>query len=119
MEVDETIRLTVPYANKQITAQYNDGDDVTLTVGSVDITLQDTGEGGAPSFATDASIADQTYAVGTAIADWVLPEASGGDGDLTYSVSPCRRVWSLTRPRGRLRVHRRQRPTVRLPSPTL
>ena len=87
VEPDETIRLTVPYANKQITAQYDDGDDVTLTVGSVDITLQDTGEGGAPSFATDASIADQTYAVGTAIADWVLPEASGGDGDLTYSVS--------------------------------
>ena len=87
VEADETIRLTVPYANKQITAQYDDGDDVTLTVGSVDITLQDTGEGGAPSFAEDAAIADQTYAVGTAIADWVLPEASGGDGDLTYSVS--------------------------------
>ena len=87
VEADETIRLTVPYANKQITAQDDDEDDVTLTVGSVDITLQDTGEGGAPSFATDASIADQTYSVDVAIADWVLPEASGGDGDLTYSVS--------------------------------
>ena len=87
VEADETIRLTVPYANKQITAQYDDGDDVTLMVGSVDITLQDTGAGGAPSFATDAAIADQTYAKGAAIADWVLPEASGGDGDLTYSVS--------------------------------
>ena len=63
MEADETIRLTVPYANKQITVQDDDEDDVTLTVGSVDITLQDTGEGGAPSFATDAAIADQTYAV--------------------------------------------------------
>ena len=87
VEADETIRLTVPYANKQITAQDEDEDDVTLTVGSVDITLQDTGAGGAPSFATDAAIADQTYSVDVAIADWVLPEASGGDGDLTYSVS--------------------------------
>ena len=87
VEADETIRLTVPYANKQITAQDDDEDDVTLTVGSVDITLQDTGAGGAPSFATDASIADQTYSVDVAIADWVLPEASGGDGELTYSVS--------------------------------
>ena len=87
VEADETIRLTVPYANKQITAQDDDEDDVTLTVGSVDITLQDTGAGGAPSFATDAAIADQTYSEGAAIADWVLPEASGGDGDLTYSVS--------------------------------
>ena len=87
VEADETIRLTVPYANKQITAQDDDEDDVTLTVGSVDITLQDTGAGGAPSFATDAAIADQTYSVDVAIADWVLPEASGGDGDLTYSVS--------------------------------
>ena len=87
VEADETIRLTVPYANKQITAQDDDEDDVTLTVGSVDITLQDTGEGGAPSFAADAAIADQTYSVDVAIADWVLPEASGGDGDLTYSVS--------------------------------
>ena len=87
VEADETIRLTVPYANKQITAQDDDEDDVTLTVGSVDITLQDTGEGGAPSFAADASIADQTYSVDVAIADWVLPEASGGDGELTYSVS--------------------------------
>ena len=87
VEADETIRLTVPYANKQITAQYDDGDDVTLMVGTVDITLQDTGAGGAPSFATDASIADQTYSVDVAIADWVLPEASGGDGELMYSVS--------------------------------
>ena len=87
VEVDETIRLTVPDANNQITAQYADEEDVTLTVGTVDITLQDTGAGGAPSFAADAAIADQTYAVGTAIADLVLPEASGGDAPLTYSIS--------------------------------
>ena len=87
VEADEIIRLTVPYPNKQITARYADGDDVKVTVSSVDITLQDTGAGGAPSFAADAAIADQTYAVGTAIADWVLPEAADGDGELTYSVS--------------------------------
>ena len=87
VEADETIRLTVPYANKQIITRDAEGDEVKVTVGTVDITLQDTGEGGAPSFAADAAIADQTYVVGTAIADWVLPEASGGDGDLTYSIS--------------------------------
>ena len=87
VEADETIRLTVPDANNQITAQYADEEDVTLTVSTVDITLQDTGVGGAPSFATDAAIADQTYAVGTAIADLVLPEASDGDAPLIYSVS--------------------------------
>ena len=87
VEADETIRVTVPYANNQITAQYADGDNVKLTVGTVDITLQDTGEGGTPSFAADAAIDDQTYMVGRAIADWVLPEASGGDAPLTYSVS--------------------------------
>ena len=87
VETDETIRLTVPYPNKQITARDADGDDFKVTVSSVDITLKDTGAGGAPSFAEDAVIADQTYVEGTAIADWVLPEASDGDGDLTYSIS--------------------------------
>ena len=87
VEADETIRLTVPYANKQIITRDAEGDEVKVTVGTVDITLQDTGAGGAPSFAADAAIADQVYVVGTAMADWVLPEASGGDGDLTYSVS--------------------------------
>ena len=87
VEADETIRLTVPYPNKQITTRDAQGDEIKVTVSSVDITLQDTGAGGAPSFAADAAIADQTYAVGTAIADWVLPEASDGDGELTYSVS--------------------------------
>ena len=85
-EGDEIIRVTVPYDNNQITAQYADGAAVELTVGTADITLKDTGAGGVPSFA-DVAIDAQTYVVGTAIADWVLPEASGGDGALTYSVS--------------------------------
>ena len=85
-EGDEIIRVTVPYDNNQITAQYADGADVELTVGTADITLKDTGAGGVPSFA-DVVIDARTYVIGTAIADWVLPEASGGDGALTYSVS--------------------------------
>ncbi len=40
-----------------------------------------------PAFAVDAAIDDQVYTVGTAIADLVLPAASGGTGELTYSVS--------------------------------
>ena len=87
VEADEKIRLIVPYANNQITAQYAEGDDVKVTVGIVDITLKDTGESKPLSFAEDATIADQTYIVGTAIADWVLPDASGGDGELTYNIS--------------------------------
>ena len=86
VEGDEKIRLTVPYANKQIIADAGD-DDVKVTIGMVDITLKDPGEGGEPFFSAGASIADQTYTVGTAIADLVLPEAAGGDGALTYSVS--------------------------------
>ena len=84
-EGDEIIRVTVPYDNNQITAQYADGAAVKLTVGTADITLKDTGAGGVPSFA-DVAIDAQTYVVGRAIADWVLPEAAGGDGELTYSV---------------------------------
>ena len=40
-----------------------------------------------PSFAA-ATIADQAYTVGTAIGALTLPEASGGKGTLSYSLSP-------------------------------
>ena len=85
-EGDEKIRLTVPYPDKQIIADAGD-EDIKVTVGMVDITLKDPGEGGEPFFSAGASIADQTYTVGKAIADLVLPQAAGGDGTLTYSVS--------------------------------
>ena len=85
VEGDEKIRLTVPYANNQITAQAEDG-DVKVTVGMVDITLKDPGESVELFFSADASIAAQTYTVGTAIADLVLPAASG-DGVLKYHIS--------------------------------
>ena len=85
-EGEEQIRLTVPYANRQVTTQYADGEAANLTVGTVDVTLRDGSEGTVPSFAAGAVIAAQTYTVGTAIVDLVLPEATG-DGDLTYRVS--------------------------------
>ena len=68
-------------------------DDLFYVLDTVDDTVyayagaaepQDT----SPSFASDAGPGDQTYTVGTAIATLTLPEASGGDGTLTYSLSP-------------------------------
>ncbi|MCY3968688.1 MAG: NBR1-Ig-like domain-containing protein [Acidobacteria bacterium] len=49
--------------------------------GSVTITVED------PSFG-DATIADQTWVRDTAIAALTLPAASGGDGALTYALTP-------------------------------
>ena len=39
-----------------------------------------------PSFSD--TVADQTYTVGEAIAALTLPAASGGNGELTYSLEP-------------------------------
>ena len=47
-----------------------------------------TGGDSMPAFAADASPGDQSYTLGTAIATLTLPEASGGDGTLVYSLSP-------------------------------
>ncbi len=47
-----------------------------------------TGTGTSPSFAMDAGPGNQTYTVGTEIAALTLPDASGGDGPLTYSLTP-------------------------------
>ncbi len=41
-----------------------------------------------PHFATGASVSDQEYTVGTEITPLELPEAFGGDGPLTYSLTP-------------------------------
>ena len=41
----------------------------------------------APSFG-DAEVADQTYTVGAGIEPLELPAATGGDGELTYALSP-------------------------------
>ena len=45
------------------------------------------GEDTQPSFAGTSEPGDQTYTVGTAIDALTLPEASGGDGTLTYSLT--------------------------------
>ena len=87
VETNEKIRLTVPYANNQITVRDAGGDDGKVTVGTVDITLKDAGAGGVPSFAAAAATDDQSYVVGMAVDALVLPAASGGDGTLTYRVS--------------------------------
>ena len=41
-----------------------------------------------PAFADDASIGDQTYAAGTAIAELTLPIATGGNAPLIYGLAP-------------------------------
>ena len=65
------------------TATDDDGDTDTLGF-SITVAAMDDSE---PSFGT-TMIADQTYTSGTAIDALTLPEASGGDGTLTYSLSP-------------------------------
>ena len=55
---------------------------VTITVNAA--AVADT----APSFAQGASIADQTHTVNTMITALTLPEASGGNGALTYALTP-------------------------------
>ncbi len=53
-----------------------------LTVGG-----EDGSSGGQPSFGS-ATVADRTFTAGTAIASVGLPAASGGDGTLTYGLTP-------------------------------
>ncbi len=68
---------------------------VTLTVtvtdgfgGSVTATQQvEVNPDTTPAFASDASIDNQTYTVGTAITSLTLPEATGGNGAITYSLA--------------------------------
>ena len=64
------------------TATDEDGDEVSLTFM---ITIN---ESLMPAFATDAAIADQTYTQNVEITDLTLPQATGGDGALTYTISP-------------------------------
>ena len=44
--------------------------------------------GTAPAFASGAAIAEQTYIQNEPIADLTLPQVTGGDGALTYTLSP-------------------------------
>ena len=94
-EDDEKFRLAT-LASKLPRANDEDGDPQELEVTPATITLKDTKDAGPqtrppdpkiPAFTAADAIADQEYAVGTAIAALVLPEATGGDTTLTYSVS--------------------------------
>ncbi len=60
----------------------DDGDTTTLLF---DIEISADAK---PAFATEAAIADQTWITGTAITDLVLPAATGGNGALTYTLTP-------------------------------
>ena len=60
-----------------------DGATLTFTIATAPPEEPDT----APSFG-DATVADQAYVVGKAIADLVLPAASGGNAPLQYSLTP-------------------------------
>ena len=42
----------------------------------------------APAFDADAAVANRTYTVGAAMDSLTLPEATGGDGALTYAITP-------------------------------
>ena len=63
------------------TATDADGDEATLTF-SIAIAVDKT-----PSFG-DAAIPDQSYPQDSAITQLILPQATGGEGTLTYSLSP-------------------------------
>ena len=63
------------------TATDADGDEATLTF-SIAIAVDKT-----PSFG-DAAIPDQSYLQDSAITQLILPQATGGEGTLTYSLSP-------------------------------
>ena len=61
----------------------------TVTAGTVTGRAAGTGEVDRfPSFRTAINPGNQSYTVGTPIDTLALPEASGGNGDLTYSLSP-------------------------------
>ena len=87
----------------------DDGDETIVLVGSADglatgsaaITLvegmmvddgdmddgdMDDGEDDMTAFAFASEVADQAYTAGTAITDLVLPEATGGEGDVSYKI---------------------------------
>ena len=71
------------------------GSSAGLTGGSVDITIKQVDastvtpppEATPLAFADGTSVDDQEYTAGTAISDIELPAASGGAGDIAYSVS--------------------------------
>ena len=79
-EGNETIKLIGTIAGLM-------GDEVEITLSDRAAVLEEELEETSLAFSDDALIEDQEYTAGSVIADLVLPAATGGDGDLTYSVS--------------------------------
>ena len=64
------------------------GADMSLAVASATLTINDPVAGDAgPSFGS-ATVSDQAYFVSTAITSLTLPAATGGDGTITYTLTP-------------------------------
>ena len=83
-------------SSKLPAAEDDDGDLQELTVDPATITLKDAieedeqpppSDPARPAFTAADTISTQVYTVGTAIEPLVLPAATGGTGDLTYSIS--------------------------------
>ena len=95
-----TIRLNdggyIEEGSYRFTCQSSGGcviENRSVTSGTVVQTASGTAPGSGagdtqPSFAADSGPGDQSYIVGTEITALTLPEAGGGDGPLTYSLSP-------------------------------
>ena len=85
-------KIGVTSASKPTGIDEDDVEEVLDVVGAT-ITLKDADDGTQPTTPTDPTtpttgeVAAQEYTAGTAIADLVLPEATGGTAPLTYSVS--------------------------------
>ena len=81
-EGSETIKLTGTVTGLT-------GDEVVITISDEAATTDEPDEPDDSSlaFADDTVIENQTYTAGTAINALVLPEATGGEAPITYSVS--------------------------------
>ena len=66
------------------------GADTSLAVASATLTINDpvAGPDTSPAFANGARIPTQDFTVGVRIASLSLPQATGGDGTLTYTLTP-------------------------------
>ena len=63
-----------------------DGNSGSADEARLTFRVSSTQENLAPAFGAGASIDDQTYIAGTAITPLTLPEATGGNGPITYSI---------------------------------
>ena len=81
-EDDNTVSETVTLTHTPSGGDYDSVSARTVVVTTTDNDTADL----EPAFAPDASIADRTYTQGTSIGTLSLPEATGGDLPLTYTL---------------------------------